>query len=140
MARAHDAKLKAAVLAEIATGASAAEAARLHGVGKTTAAKWAGQGDVPRPIAPTDVEIVPTDANAVRTLKKADLGVQLYDYLSESIATLQSQVVFARDRAWLEKQSADSLAILHGVIADKATRLLAAIQPRGTEAEQSASD
>lgn len=135
MAKAHDAKLKAAVLAEIATGASAAEAARLHGVGKTTAAKWAGQGDVPVPIAPTDVEIVPTDANAVRTLKKADLGEQLYDYLSESICTLRSQVIFARDTGWLEKQSADSLAILHGVIADKATRLLAAIQPAGNGGE-----
>ncbi len=128
MAKAYDARVKAAVLGEVATGASVRRAAEKYGVAKTTAAKWVSLTDLPVPTEPPDGAIVPTDADTMRTLKKADLGGQLFDYLSESIATLRSQVIFARDTRWLEKQSADSLAILHGVIADKATRLLAAIQ------------
>jgi transposase-like protein len=62
------------------------------------------------------------------TKKQIDFGELLAGYLEETIITLQAQAKFFRDETWLSKQPASDLAILHGVAADKAIRLLEAIE------------
>jgi hypothetical protein len=58
------------------------------------------------------------------TSKKERIGALLLDYLVSTLETLKAQQVVFADRAWLEKQSASEVAILHGVLADKSIRLL----------------
>jgi transposase-like protein len=61
--------------------------------------------------------------------KKAELGELVADYLEEVLTTLASQARHARESEWLNKQNAADLAIYHGVLTDKAIRILAALQP-----------
>ncbi len=116
MARTYEPAVKAAALAELATGASVAATARKFRIGRSTLAAWRDAADLPAP-------------TPARQQKRADLGEQLYDYLEESIATLVAQLRFARDPDWLARQNAADLAVFMGVAADKATRLLAAFRP-----------
>lgn len=48
-------------------------------------------------------------------------------YLAVNLKTLEAQADLAGDRKWLEKQSGDTVAVLHGVFADKAFRLFEAL-------------
>jgi transposase-like protein len=56
-----------------------------------------------------------------------DVGELLLGYLRENLCTLQAQAVAFRDAAWLKAQPAGELAVLHGVMTDKAVRLLEAM-------------
>jgi transposase-like protein len=53
-----------------------------------------------------------------------DVGELLLAYLSETLTTLRAQTVAFRDPAWLRAQDASSAGVLHGILADKAVRLL----------------
>ncbi len=57
------------------------------------------------------------------------MGARVYHYLEESIETLDHQVCFMRDEAWLKHQAAADLALLHGVLFDNTARLFAAFRP-----------
>ena len=63
----------------------------------------------------------------VATQKKERIGELLIDHLAMSLETMQKQVRFAGRESWLEKQSAENLAVLYGVTADKTIRLLEAL-------------
>lgn len=103
------------VLAEIAAGGSVRGVAKKHGVSPGTVRGWRAQAGL--------------DPARVSPQKRADLGEQLYGYLEDSIGALRSQLAVFGDPDWLKKQSAAELAILHGVVADKTARLLAAARP-----------
>jgi transposase-like protein len=116
MAQPHDPRTKAAALAGLATGESIHSVARRLGVSRSTVQRWRDAAHVPTP-------------GLVGPQKKQELGEQVYSFLEESIETLAAQVRFARDEAWLRRQSAADLAMLFGVLNDKTVRLLAALQP-----------
>lgn len=59
----------------------------------------------------------------------AEFGDLVASYLRASLRSLAAQVVIFGDPDWLKKQPAHELAVLHGVQADKAIRLLAALEP-----------
>ena len=69
------------------------------------------------------------DLVSVPDAHKGEVGALLVDYLRETLETLtfQQRTVF-RDEAWLKRQDASELAVLHGVSADKATRLTEALE------------
>lgn len=58
--------------------------------------------------------------------KKAEIGDLLMAYLRANLAALETQAAVFADPAWLKKQPASEAAVLHGVMADKAVRLLEA--------------
>jgi transposase-like protein len=58
-----------------------------------------------------------------------DIGELLLGYLRENITTLRAQAVAFRNAAWLEKQDASDVGVLHGILTDKAVRLLEALEP-----------
>jgi hypothetical protein len=60
-----------------------------------------------------------------------DVGALLLDYLAENLTTLRAQAVAFRDPTWLQSQDAGELAVLHGVMTDKAVRLLEALEGSG---------
>ena len=116
MAQPHDPRTKAAALAGLATGESVHSVARRLGVSRSTVQRWRDGADLPR-------------SGLVGPQKKQEIGEQVYGFLEESIETLTAQARFARDEAWLRRQSAADLAMLFGVLNDKTVRLLAALQP-----------
>lgn len=61
--------------------------------------------------------------------QKRDFGELLAGYLAANLAALQVQAEQFADRAWLAKQDASEAAVLHGVMVDKAVRLLEAAEP-----------
>ncbi len=72
--------------------------------------------------------------------KGEEIETLLFGYLQSTLATLRSQAEIVGEREYVIKQPAGELAVLHGVMADKAVRLLEAaerarIQPRQLEAE-----
>lgn len=113
---AYSEQTKAAALAEVAAGASVNATAKKFGISRAAISEWRDRSDLPTP-TPAAQE------------KRANLGEQLYGYLEDSIGALRSQLAVFGDPDWLKKQSAAELAILHGVVADKTARLLAAARP-----------
>lgn len=70
-------------------------------------------------------------SEVVQSEKTAELGDLIADYLRETLATLTVQVQQFRDTDWLKKQPASEAAVLHGVLMDKAIRILSALENAG---------
>lgn len=66
-----------------------------------------------------------------------DVGELLLGYLTENLRTLRAQVETFRDPDWLKTQQADAAAVLHGVLTDKAIRLLEALEGSGVQPDPS---
>ena len=59
--------------------------------------------------------------------KKDDVGALVMSYLEANLRALEAQVKVFQDAEWLKKQNAADVAVLHGVMTDKAIRLLEAM-------------
>lgn len=115
MSSTYPPEVKAAALADLAAGSSVSGTARKHGIKRQTLTMWRDQSDIARP-------------SPARQEKKAALGEQLYGYLQDALTALRAQQRLFADPTWLARQPAGDLAILHGVITDKAIRLLGALR------------
>lgn len=108
MAREYSDETKGAVMAALLTGQSVSSVAREYNIPKGTVAYWRAT-----------VQQIPT--------QKADpgqIGALLLDYVHAALDTLTKQMHVFSDEAWLKRQPASEVAVLHGVIADKTIRLL----------------
>lgn len=108
----YDEVTKAAVMAALLTGQSINFVAREYKIPRGTVATWSRnlQRD-----------------HTVSTEKRERLGELIIDNVeAELVTTIEMQDVF-RDKEWLKKQSASELAVLYGVIKDKAIRVLEAL-------------
>jgi transposase-like protein len=105
---AHNEETKAAAMAALLAGQSVGEVAREYTLPPSTVSRWR------------------KEARAEAGLSD-DIGALLLDYLAANLETLQTQAVVFGDTEWLQKQGASELAILHGVMTDKAVRLLEAL-------------
>lgn len=114
----YEPEIKAAVLAALLTGQSVSAVAREYKVPKTTVWAWKQNTESP----------VPNNPNA-----KREIGDLLLVYLRTAIETLTAQQRVFADVDWLKKQPASELAVLHGVTADKAIRLLEALGGDGED-------
>lgn len=116
----HDDATKAAVLAALLTGQSVAEVAKAYDVNPATVRSWKSRQQNGASVA------------IVATQKKEEIGDLLFDYLQTMLRSLKVQAEHFGDKNWLSRQSADALAVLHGVSVDKAIRLLEALaRPHG---------
>lgn len=112
---------KAAAIADsqfIGVGAAAAK----HGIPSGTLASWRSREDM-QPIA---------------IIKKDRIGQLVFAYLEANLQALTAQAYVSSDPEYINRQPADGLAILHGVMADKSVRLLEALH--GSQAEPPAID
>lgn len=119
-ARPHSDETKAAVMAALLTGQAIGEVARQYRISENTVRAWrnaTGLGGT-QPVA---VE------------KRLELDDLITQYVRETLTTLAVQAQFFRDTTWLKHQPANELAVLHGVTADKAIRILEAYRPDGEE-------
>jgi transposase-like protein len=110
MASQHSDETKAAVMAALLTGQSISAVAREYDIPKGTVSSWKSR----------------LAGRESATQKKA-IGDLLIAYLESNLETLRVQSEHFRDKRWLSRQHADSLAVLHGVMTDKAIRLLEAL-------------
>jgi transposase-like protein len=109
--RSYDAETKAAAMAALLAGQSIGQVADAYNIPEATIKSWKAR----TPDATVDPQ------------KRVELGELISDYLRETLVTLKAQAVHFRDPAWLAKQPASELAVLHGVQTDKAIRLLSAL-------------
>lgn len=120
----HSDATKAAVIAALLAGQGVTEVATHYNVDKSLVSRW-------------KAGITPEQRQRIATKKQADFGDLLATYLQETLATLTAQAVFFRNETWLNKQPAADVAVLHGVCADKAIRLLEAIERANAEGGES---
>jgi hypothetical protein len=112
-------EIKATVLAAMMAGQSLNSVAREYKIPKSTLSRWKN-------------ETVPLNGT-----QKRSIGELIESYLRANLETLQTQAEFFADEEWLVKQDASSLAVLHGVMTDKAIRLLEAMS-KNAEGEEEA--
>ena len=105
---------KAAVMAALMAGQSVSSVSSEYKIPRGTVAGWSAKvnGENYLPVSNT---------------KKEEIGDLILAYLRENLETLRVQAVAFRDRDWLAQQGASESAILHGVLTDKAVRLLEAM-------------
>ena len=115
MRKVHSAETKAAAMAALLAGQGVSEVARQYDhLPSSTVSRW--RADARREAGLSD-----------------NVGELLLGYLTANLETLQSQAVFFRDSEWLRDQPAGELAVLHGVMTDKAVRLLEALEGSGVQ-------
>jgi transposase-like protein len=101
---------KAAVLAALLAGQSINSVAKEYNIPKGTVSYWKNnQGGREDPT------------------QKKEIGALVLDYLEANLHALRAQTIMFSDMSWLAKQNAADIAVLHGVMTDKAIRLLEAM-------------
>lgn len=115
MARSYSDETKAAAMAALLQGQSVSAVAAEYDVPKGTVSGWKRQAQRRAP-----------GVAAAATQKKERVGELLVEYLEANLAALRAQAEMFADREWLRRQSAEGVAVLHGVMTDKAVRLLEA--------------
>ena len=108
----YDAATKAAVMAALLSGQAVNAVAKEYNIPASTISNWK---------AATKLE------NAIDQEQRYEIGDLLLVYLREILNALTLQAKHFGKAAWLDSQSADSLAVLHGVAADKAIRIIEAL-------------
>ena len=78
----------------------------------------------------SDIKASLTDKEfGILRAKKGSLIEELVtDYLAANLRALRAQAEIAGERAYIQKQPAGELSLLHGVMSDKSVRLLEALQ------------
>ena len=112
MAKHHEPETKAAAMAALLAGQGVAEVARAYNLPESTVSRWRKRA-------------------RVEAGRSDDVGGLLLGYLTENLRTLQAQAIAFREPEWLRAQPADAAAVLHGVMTDKAVRLLEALEGSG---------
>ena len=100
---------RAQVMAALMAGQSIGQVSREYKIPKSTVSRWKN-------------DPVPTDGT-----QKRDIGELILKYLQANLEALYSQAKVFTDEKWLKKQEASQLAVLHGVMTDKAIRIIEAM-------------
>lgn len=102
---------KAAVMAALLAGQSISQVAKEYKIPKGTVSYWKNN----------------TSMGRENPTQKKEIGDLLIEYLRANLEALKAQAEHFKDVRWLSRQSADSAAVLHGVMTDKAIRLIEAL-------------
>ena len=114
---------RAAVMSALLTGQSVSSIAREYKIPKGTVSSWKKK-----------TTSLVAGGRADSDPKKNDrVGQLLIDYLQANLESLRIQVDAFSDPAWLKSQTASDAAVLHGVMTDKAVRLLEAFGANDTD-------
>ena len=113
-------ELKAQVMAALLSGQSVSSVANEYDIPRSTVGNWR-------------VKLNQAGVPSVPNTKKEEIGDLLVSYLHANLKALESQTLVFADKAWLHRQSASELAVLHGVMTDKAVRLLEALTRAGSQ-------
>lgn len=114
MARSYSDETKAAVMAALLQGQSVSSLAKEYKIPKGTVSNWRRKAE--------------SEAGGVQEnrTQKNEIGQLITEYLKANLRALKAQAEQFSDKVWLRGQDADAVAVLHGVMTDKAIRLLEA--------------
>lgn len=127
------AKLQA--LVSLKAGTSVYGVAKAAGVTPATVRRWRDQAKAvgetfpPPPDTPEgdpgDPQKRPPGSSAswMSPLPPEEVNRHLAVYMGEALEALHVQIALLADREWLQEQSADKVAVAHGVVFDKLSRL-----------------
>jgi transposase len=108
---AYSPEVKSRVLAALMAGQSVTDAAKQFRVSKSRVSEWKS-------------ELTRQEIEQIRTTKKERLIDLIESHLTASLKGATKVAQQADNDNWLNKQSADQLAIFYGVLSDKAFRLV----------------
>lgn len=124
MAKQYSEETKAAVMAALLTGQSVSQIARDYNLPPGTVSSWKHRRGALQDVA----ESTRNDAS-----QKSEIGELVLTYLKANLQSLAEQTRVFSDPQWLNKQPASELAVLHGVMTDKAIRLIEALTANEVE-------
>ena len=107
----YDDNTKAAVMAALLNGQSVSSVAKQYKIPKGTISGWKSKA---------------AGVGKATTQKKDEIGELIIQYLEANLKALKIQVEQFSNVDWLQHQNAADVAVLHGVMTDKAIRLLEA--------------
>lgn len=111
----HSDEVQAQVMAALLAGQGVNEVATQYNLDPSVVSRWKSK--------------IPDDKLQLVAIKKSEeIEVLLYNYLTQTLITLDEQAKVVSEREYIIKQPAGELAVLHGVMADKAIRLLEAAE------------
>lgn len=116
----YDDNTKAAVMAALLAGQSVSSVAKEYKIPKGTVSGWKAKA---------------SGVGSATTQKKEEIGDLIIHYLEASLKTLKVQAEQFSSIDWLNKQNAADVAVLHGVLTDKAIRLIEAFGDSDTDTE-----
>lgn len=116
----HSDETKAAVMAALLAGQGVTEVAKEFGLDESSVRNWK------RNLSQSTL----TEINVKKGEQLAELT---FGYLTALLSALTEQASHVRTKEYVSKQPASEIAVLHGVMADKAFRLLSAL-PTGEPA------
>lgn len=119
MATEYDDQTRGAVLAALLAGQSVSSIAAEYKIPRSTIYGWRDKSD--------EIAAVATTATEKSGELVANIGASILEYMQTSLRSLIIQATHFGDVDWLRKQSAENLAVLHGVQTDKVMKLLEAI-------------
>lgn len=119
----HSDEIRAQVMASLLAGQGVTEVATQYNLDVSIVSRW-------RSAMPED------KLQAIATKKGDKIEALLYGYLTTTLNTLKEQAEIVGEREYVIKQPAGELAVLHGVMADKAVRLLEAAERARIPARQ----
>jgi hypothetical protein len=112
-------EFRAVVMAALVQGQSLSAVARQYDMPVGTVADWKKKAlsftDIPR--------------------QKRKIGALLIEYLEMNLKALSIQAQAFSDPEWLAAQTASDVAVLHGVMTDKAVRLIEALSNAADRAD-----
>lgn len=117
----YDDAMKAAVMAALMAGQAVNEVAKQYDIPASTVRNWKSAIKL---------------EGAVDQEQRYEIGDMLLAYLRESLHALRIQAAHFGKTAWLDNQNASDLAVLHGVAADKALRIIEALAGGGANSGQ----
>lgn len=103
-------EVKAAAMAALLAGQSINQVAREYNIPKGTVSYWKNNR-----------------VGRENSTQKPEIAELLLEYLQTNLEALQAQAEQFSNPDWLKRQNASEAAILHGVMTDKAIRLLEAL-------------
>lgn len=118
----HSEETKGAVMAALLTGQSVSSLAREYQIPKGTVSGWKRQAFEQGVVSPA-------------TQKRQRIGELIIEYVEAALIALKAQVEAVGNERYITKQDASELAVLHGVIADKAIRILEGIAAQDESAD-----
>lgn len=118
----YDDATRTAIMAALMAGQAVNEVAREYNIPASTVRNWKSAVKL---------------EGAVDQEQRYEIGDMLLVYLREILDALRKQAIHFGKATWLDSQNAADLAVLHGVSADKALRIIEALAGDGKDSGQS---
>lgn len=117
----HSDETRAAVLAAILAGQNVSQVAKDFKLNHATVIAWRDAAGL--------------NSTRVQPETHAEIGELVLRHVRSALRSLEAQAAIADDHDWLKAQSASDLAAFYGIVADKAHRILAALEPEDDPAD-----